>query len=219
MWAAIGRDCSEEPHTSVRLLDSRPMREESDMPNTASRLRTRFIGSIGLATTIVVGTSLALGGTASAKTATVHFYSKTLFVNMYQADGQPVTNQNVLPVVGEYYTSTDIDYPGNNKHHGSSSSGYDHLVCTFTSVTSAAGQTVVMPKCSTTDRCFTPTTFRWLSHSAALRYRASRSVAVQASSRTPMAPSCPQTSGAQITATSRSRSRLDIRIGLRPLTV
>jgi hypothetical protein len=112
------------------------------MPNTASRLRTRFIGSIGLATTIVVGTSLALGGTASAKTATVHFYSKTLFVNMYQADGQPVTNQNVLPVVGEYYTSTDIDYPGNNKHHGSSSSGYDHLVCTFTSVTSAAGQTV-----------------------------------------------------------------------------
>ena len=110
------------------------------MPHTAARRRISSIRSIGLATMIAVGASLVLSGTASAKTATLHLYSKTLSVMIFEANGQPVTNSNALPVAGEYYTTTDTDYPGNNKHHSSTSSGYDHLVCTFTSVTSSAGE-------------------------------------------------------------------------------
>ena len=110
------------------------------MPNAALSRRIVSMRSIGLATTIAFGASLALTGAASAKPATLHLYSKTLSVNMYQANGQPLTDPNAAPVAGEYYSSTDIDYPGNNKHHSSTSSGYDHLVCTFTSVTSTGAE-------------------------------------------------------------------------------
>lgn len=90
--------------------------------------------------------SLTPGEPASAiiapSSTTIHLYSKALSNAEYGANGQPITDPNAAPVPGDFYTATDIDYPGSNKSHGAMSTGYDHLVCTFTSVASTNAQAV-----------------------------------------------------------------------------
>ena len=74
-------------------------------------------------------------GTASAKTTTMHFFSKNVSDNFYQANGQLITNPNAQPAVGDYFISTDLDYTGNAKKHAKTATASDNLVCTITTAT------------------------------------------------------------------------------------
>jgi len=96
----------------------------------------RIIRRAGVAGIVVAMTGAAVlvftGGSASAKTTTLHFFSKAVSNSVFQANGQPITDQNAQPAPGDYFISTDVDYVGNHKKHAKTSTGSDNLVCTFT---------------------------------------------------------------------------------------
>jgi hypothetical protein len=87
--------------------------------------------SLGLFT--VVGSGLMAIPARAAGTTTLHFYSVQQTSTATGAAGQPITSSNAPLAVGDHVDSTDLNYVGNHKHHASSFSGSDHIVCTVTS--------------------------------------------------------------------------------------
>jgi hypothetical protein len=104
----------------------------------------RRTGVAGLVAVMTGAAVLAFGaGPASAKTTTLHFFSKAVSNSVFQANGQPITNQNAQPAPGDYFVSTDVDYVGNHKKHAKTSTGSDNLVCTFTTTSMGVCDAVI----------------------------------------------------------------------------
>ncbi|HUC38335.1 MAG TPA: hypothetical protein VMR97_14585 [Acidimicrobiales bacterium] len=96
-------------------------------------------GAAGTAAALTAAALLAFtGGIASAKSGTLRFFSKSVSSNLYSANGQPITNQNTQPAVGDYFISADLDYVGNHKSHAKNYTASDDVVCTITVSTSTA---------------------------------------------------------------------------------
>ena len=94
------------------------------------RSRTRQIAPLAsavLALAVVVPT-------ASARTVTLHYFSKQTSSTFVTPQGKPL-GPNSAPAVGDINDNTDLDYVGNHKHHAKRSKASDHLRCTITGST------------------------------------------------------------------------------------
>jgi hypothetical protein len=76
---------------------------------------------------------------ASAKTVTLHYFSKQTSSTFVNPQGQPI-GPTTPPAVGDINDNTGIDYAGNHKHHAKKATASDHLRCTITSFTATAGK-------------------------------------------------------------------------------
>lgn len=94
-------------------------------------IRMSAAAGLVVATTGVAVLTLA-GGSASAKTTTLHYFSKSVSSVAYDSTGKPITNQQTLPGVGAYLIASDLDYVGNHKTHAATSTVSDNIVCTLT---------------------------------------------------------------------------------------
>ncbi|GEM_PF-5612186 len=95
----------------------------------------------GVAAAAAAAAVLGLAGCSSANTSTnspIHLFSKSVSNGAFQANGQPIADQNAQPAVGDYFTSTGLDYSGNHTSHDANYEGSDHLVCTVTESTSTS---------------------------------------------------------------------------------
>ena len=68
---------------------------------------------------------------ASAKTVTLHIFSRQTSSTFVDAQGHAVP-PNTPPTVGDIFDNTGLDYAGNHKHHATKPNGSDHLRCTIT---------------------------------------------------------------------------------------
>lgn len=75
---------------------------------------------------------------ASAKTVTLHYFSKQTSSTIVTPQGQPL-GPNARPRIGDISDDTGIDYVGNHKHHAKQATASDHLRCTIKSFTSGGG--------------------------------------------------------------------------------
>jgi hypothetical protein len=71
---------------------------------------------------------------ASAKTVTLHLFSRQTSSTFVDAHGHAVP-PNTAPAVGDTFDNTGVDYAGNHKHHAAKPDGSDHLRCTITGMT------------------------------------------------------------------------------------
>ena len=86
--------------------------------------------------------AVAIGApAASAKTVTLHLFSRETSSTFVDAQGHPVP-PSTPPAVGDTFHNTGMDYVGNHKHHAPKPDGSDHLRCTITSIGST-GPTVL----------------------------------------------------------------------------
>ena len=98
------------------------------------RPRTRAALPLALLTGALL--AFAIGApVASAKTVTIHLFSRETSSTFVDARGHPVA-PNIPPAVGDTFDNTGIDYVGNHKHHAAKPNGTDHLRCTITSISS-----------------------------------------------------------------------------------
>jgi hypothetical protein len=88
------------------------------------------------------GTVVAFALTAAPAGAatTLHFFQKPTLMKFVDSSGNPITNPNAPPVVGDQFITNDEDFVGNHKHHAKHFTASDHLVCTITSVTATGGK-------------------------------------------------------------------------------
>jgi hypothetical protein len=104
---------------------------------------TRHGTLFGRAAVLAAGALVALALTAApAGAATkLHFFQKPESQLFLDPSGNPITNPNAPPAVGDQFIFSDRDYVGNKKHHAKHWTATDHLQCTVTSVSStgAAG--------------------------------------------------------------------------------
>ena len=75
---------------------------------------------------------------ASAKTVTLHYFSKQTSNTILTPQGQPLA-PNSQPSIGDINDETGVDYVGNHKHHAKRATASDHLRCTITSFASDGG--------------------------------------------------------------------------------
>jgi len=78
---------------------------------------------------------------ASAKTVTLHIFSRQTSSTFVDPQGHPV-RPNTPPAVGDTFDNTGVDYAGTHKHHAAKPDGSDHLRCTITGMT-ATGATAL----------------------------------------------------------------------------
>ena len=78
---------------------------------------------------------------ASAKTVTLHLFSRTASSTFVDAQGHPVP-PSAPPAVGYTFDNTGVTYVGNHRHHAAKPNGSDHLRCTITAI-SSTGPTVL----------------------------------------------------------------------------
>lgn len=69
---------------------------------------------------------------ASAKTVTLHYFSKQTSSTFVNPRGQPITG---APTAGDINDNTGIAYVGDHKHHAKKATASDHLRCTILSFT------------------------------------------------------------------------------------
>ena len=93
--------------------------------------------AIGAPAAVLLATAV-LGPAASAKTATLHYFSKQTSSTIVTAQSQPLA-PNTQPSLGDITDETGIDYVGNHKHHAKRAAASDHLRCTINSFTSDGG--------------------------------------------------------------------------------
>jgi hypothetical protein len=108
---------------------------------TYQHRRLRLLGALPLAGVLL---AFAVGApAASAKTVTLHIFSRQTSSTFVDANGHPVS-PSAPPAVGDTFDNTGIDYAGNHMHHAATPNGSDHLRCTITGMR-AAGP---MARCS-----------------------------------------------------------------------
>lgn len=83
----------------------------------------------------------ALAPAASAKTATMHLFSRETSATFVTPQGRALP-PNTRPTVGDVNDITGVDYVGNHKHHASTPTGSGHLRCTLTSLTADGAKAV-----------------------------------------------------------------------------
>ena len=96
----------------------------------SSRIRTRQIAPLASA----VSALAVVVPPASARTVTLHYFSKQTSSTFVTPQGKPL-GPNSPPAVGDINDNTDLDYVGNHKHHAKRSTASDHLRCTITGST------------------------------------------------------------------------------------
>jgi hypothetical protein len=84
--------------------------------------------------------ALALAAAPAGAATTLHFFQKSTLQKFVDANGNPITDSNAPPAVGDQFISNDEDFVGNHKHHAKHWTVTDHLVCTITSVTATGGE-------------------------------------------------------------------------------
>ena len=89
-----------------------------------NRIKTGAVSIVALA-----GAMLAMSAVpATAKTITLHFFSKQTSSTLTDANGNPVS-QNAPPSVGDRLSFSDDDYVGNHTHHAKRATASDHVNC------------------------------------------------------------------------------------------
>jgi hypothetical protein len=78
--------------------------------------------------------ALVVAATATAKTVTLHFFSKGVYERVSTASGKPVGPKS-KPAVGERFSSASNDYVGNHTHHAKRATASDRVDCTITGST------------------------------------------------------------------------------------
>jgi hypothetical protein len=131
--------CHESTHTSRTVDDGHSI--------GGSTMRRRFAGRGGAShrswarqVAPVAGVLLALvaiAPAASARTVTLHYFSKQTSNTFTTPQGQSVA-PNTPPTAGDVNDITGLDYLGNHKHHTGKPIASDHLRCTITSFTGRA---------------------------------------------------------------------------------
>jgi hypothetical protein len=104
------------------------------------KLSTRRVQLILLVSATMLALTLTVSG-ASAKTATLHLFSRQTSSTFVTPQGKPLP-PNTPPAAGDISDNTDVDYVGTHQHHAKNPTGSDHLRCTITSF-AAAGATGV----------------------------------------------------------------------------
>jgi hypothetical protein len=75
---------------------------------------------------------LVPAASASAKTETLRFFSKTEKVTLIKADGTEVQpGPGVVPAAGDRLEIFASDFVGNHRKHAKKATGSEHVVCTF----------------------------------------------------------------------------------------
>ena len=75
---------------------------------------------------------LVPAASASAKTETLRFFSKTEKVTLIKADGTEVQpGPGVEPAAGDRLEIFASDFVGNHRKHAKKAAGSEHVVCTF----------------------------------------------------------------------------------------
>jgi hypothetical protein len=97
------------------------------------RIRT---GAASLAALAVLALAVS-AAPASAKTVTLHYFSKQVFSTSISPNGQPVS-QNAPPAVGDRLEFASDDYVGNHKKHAKTPTASDHVVCSIATTTSTS---------------------------------------------------------------------------------
>ncbi len=82
-----------------------------------------------LATGAAVATMALATAAASAKTITLHYYSKQARSTFTDAAGHPIPGRN--PKAGDVFDQFNLDYAGNLKHHAKRWTASNHLRCVF----------------------------------------------------------------------------------------
>jgi hypothetical protein len=78
---------------------------------------------------------------ASAKTATMHLFSRETSATFVTPQGRPLP-PDTQPTAGDVNDITGVDYAGNHKHHGRAQTASDHLRCTLTGLTADGAKAV-----------------------------------------------------------------------------
>ena len=100
-----------------------------------SRVKYAAASIAACAAIVAVGASAA-----TAKTVTLHFFSKQVYSRLSDASGHP---SNSGPAVGDRFSFASNDYVGNHKHHANRATASDHVVCTVTSTSAGLCDGVV----------------------------------------------------------------------------
>jgi len=83
------------------------------------------------------GTTMALSAMpASARTITLHFFSKQVYSSFTGPTGQPL-GPTAAPALGDRFSFADDDYVGNHRHHARTPFASDHSDCTIVSAGTA----------------------------------------------------------------------------------
>ena len=102
------------------------MRNLTNRPNGKTHI-SPLIRAISPPAVVLVALA-ALVPAASAKTATIHLFSRETSATFVTPQGRPLP-PNTQPTIGDVNDITGFDYAGNHKHHASSPTGSDHLRC------------------------------------------------------------------------------------------
>jgi hypothetical protein len=97
--------------------------------STVTRIRCAATSIAACATILVVGASAA-----TAKTVTMHFFSKSVYSRISDASGRPLPPSS-SPAVGDRFSFASDDYRGDHRHHAKLASASDHVVCELISTT------------------------------------------------------------------------------------
>jgi hypothetical protein len=109
-------------------------------PQPGKTTISQLVRAIGAAAAVTL-TLLALVPGASAKTATIHLFSRATSATFVTPQGRPLP-PNTRPTIGDVNDITGVDYVGDHTHHASTPRGSDHLRCTLTALTAGGAQAV-----------------------------------------------------------------------------
>jgi hypothetical protein len=98
------------------------------------RPRTRAAQPVALLAAVLLAVCVGAPA-ASAKTVTMHLFSRATNSTFVDAQGHPLS-PSTPPAVGDTFDDTGVDYLGNHNHHAATPNGTDHLRCTITSIAS-----------------------------------------------------------------------------------
>jgi hypothetical protein len=73
---------------------------------------------------------------ASAKTTTLHFFSKGVYARLSDSSGKVLPSSS-RPTVGDRLSVASNDYAGNHKHHAKTATASDRIACTVTGPSTA----------------------------------------------------------------------------------
>ena len=114
--------------------------KENDMRNNSVRINPTKGDLVrqAIAVAAALATMALVAASASAKTTTLHYFSKSVSVKFTDAAGDPVNpSASNPPAAGDVFDAIDRDYLGNHKHHAKHWTATDHLRCVFENANSA----------------------------------------------------------------------------------
>ncbi len=91
------------------------------------RIRTAAVLAVACGTLIA-----ASAGSASARTITVHFFTKQVYSNFTGPNGQTLP-PNAPPTIGDRLAFANDNYAGNHKHHSKRPVASEHIDCVVNS--------------------------------------------------------------------------------------